>query len=178
MKADGSDQTQITKINGGIPMYADTQWVYYTHGLDRTLWRVSVTTGVEELVMNKAPGRGRFVFSPGGDLVAYIDLRDGKPVMVIDSIPDGAELRSATLDDTGRIELAWVPDESAVAYSISQPDGTNTLWIQPMDGSERYRSADLGEDQVIYLSFLTEKDSIGYVQGRWKHDFVMLTGFQ
>ena len=179
MNADGSDQTQVTKTNGGFPLFADGDWVYYQHEVDRTLWRVSRHSQVEQIVLNREPSRGLFVLSPSGSQAAFVETRNSTPHMVIVSIPDGRELRSAPLaDGTGRLELAWVPDESAVAYAVPASDRTNTLWIQPVNGDPPYQSANLDGDPIIYLSFSSDPDSVAFVQGRWKHDFAMLTGLQ
>jgi DNA-binding winged helix-turn-helix (wHTH) protein/Tol biopolymer transport system component len=55
MKSDGSDQSQLTSKEGGYPFFVspDGKWVFYHHGVDRTLWRVSTQGGDEELVLNK-----------------------------------------------------------------------------------------------------------------------------
>jgi Tol biopolymer transport system component/DNA-binding winged helix-turn-helix (wHTH) protein len=180
MKPDGTEQTQVTTRNGGMPLYARDGWVYYQHATDRTLWRVSIEGGVEESVLNRKPYRGPFVLSPTGGRAAFIELRDAKPTLVIASIADGSEAGSFDLvEGKGRFELAWLPDESAVAYTLSDfEDETNTLWLQPIGGGPPSRTADLGDEEIIFLSFTPEKDSIAFTQGRWSHDVVMLSGLQ
>jgi Tol biopolymer transport system component len=178
MNADGSNQTQVTNVHGGFPLFATVDWVYYQHEVDRTLWRVSRDSGAEEIVLNRAPSRGPFVFSSSGRQAAFIEIRKSKPHMVIVSIPSAHELRSTPLvDGTGRVELAWLPDESAVAYTMSG-DRTNAVWIQPVNGDPPRQSANLDGDPILCLSFPSDADSVTFVQGRWKHDFAMLTGLQ
>ena len=179
MKADGSDQRQLTNVNGGFPLYADREWVYYQHEIDRTLWRVSSEKGVEERVLDKAPTRGPFVFSPSGGKAAFVGTRSDRSSVVVVSIPDGRELESFPLvDGKGRYELAWLPDESGVAYSMSEPESTNALWIQPLTAAAPYQSAEVEGDPIIFLSFTSEMDTFAYVQGTWQHDIVMLSGLQ
>ena len=79
---------------------------------------------------------------------------------------------------TGRLELAWVPDESAVAYTVPSSERTNTLWIQPVNGDPPYQSGNPDGDPIISLSFSSDPDSVAFVQGRSKHDFAMLTGLR
>ena len=52
MNPDGSNQTQITREAGGYPIFIspDGEWVYYQHGLNRTLWRASLRTSEEQPV--------------------------------------------------------------------------------------------------------------------------------
>ncbi len=180
MKPDGSGQIQVTTDHGGMPLFAAKGWVYYQHARDRTLWRVSIDVGTEEPVLERKPYRGPFAFSPSGTHAAFVELIEGKLSMVIASIPGNGETRSFELvDGKGRFELAWLPNETAVAYTLSDLEGeANILWIQPLDGGAPYKMADLGDEEIIFLSFLPQTDSIALAQGRWKHDAVMLSGLQ
>jgi hypothetical protein len=64
-------------------MCAAKGWVYYQHGVDRTLWRVASDGRTEEPVYIFKPHMGPFVFSPTGDRAALVDLRAEKPAVVI-----------------------------------------------------------------------------------------------
>jgi DNA-binding winged helix-turn-helix (wHTH) protein/Tol biopolymer transport system component len=179
MKVDGSDQSQMTKVEGGFPLFADREWVYYQHGIDRSLWRVSVRNEAEELVFEKAPADGPFVFAPSGRQTAFVDTRGERASVVVISIPDGKELKSFPLaDGKGRVELAWLPDESAFGYTISNTEGASAFWMQPMDGSPPYQSGEIEGDPIIFLSFGSNTNSVAFVQGFFRHDVVMLSGLQ
>jgi len=43
----GSNQTQITFKEGGFPIFVSPEgsWIYYHHGLQKTLWSVSTKGG-------------------------------------------------------------------------------------------------------------------------------------
>ena len=49
MNSDGSNQTAITKTEGGLPVFVSTdgKWIYYDSGLHQTLWKVSADGGAE-----------------------------------------------------------------------------------------------------------------------------------
>jgi hypothetical protein len=180
MNADGSDQGQVTNAEGGMPVFADNDWIYYQHGVARSLWRVSTDGKKQEPVFETRPYRGSFAFSPTGTRAASFAMRNERPAVIIISIPEGRELDSYALaDGKGRYELAWLPDESAIAYSLSDSEGeTNSLWIQSLAGGEPRRSGDLGHEEIAFLSFVPEADSIAFAQGGWKHDLVILGGFR
>jgi Tol biopolymer transport system component len=180
MKSDGSDQRRLTREVGGIPMFATVDWVYYQHGADRTLWRVAVEGGKEEEICRTKPYRGPYVFSPTGTRAAFVDLRANRPTVVIISIPDGNELASFKLaDGKGRFEIAWLPDETGIGYTLADEEGgPNSLWIQPIDGGAPRRTVNLGSEEIGLLSFSPGPDSITFAQGGWKHDLVLLSGFR
>lgn len=58
MNADGSNQTQLTKTTGGFPLSLspDGRWLYYHHNLTKTLRRISLQDGAEELILDKRKG--------------------------------------------------------------------------------------------------------------------------
>lgn len=180
MNADGSDQRILTRTNGGMPMFASDDWIYYQHGIDRTLWRVSPDGEKEEQVLKIKPYTGPFVFSRTGTRVAYVDRMGGKRSIKILSIPEGRELANFELvDGKGRLELAWLPDESAVAYTSSALEGeTNTVWIQQTGGGPPRLAATLGDEEIRSLAFTPQGDSLVFVQGSWKHDMVLLSGLE
>jgi Tol biopolymer transport system component len=161
-------------------VFAADDWIYYQHGIDRTLWRVSPDGGSEEQVLNVKPYSGRFVFSPTGTRAAFVDGRSGTPTVTIISIPSGRELASLELvSGKGRLELAWLPDESAIAYTSSELEGElHTLWFQSIEGGPPQSAATLGEEEIRFLAFTPHPDSIAFVQGGWKHDMVLLSGLQ
>ena len=120
------------------------------------------------------------MFSPTGTQVAFLELRAEKPTIAVMSIPDGRMLISLEpADGKGRFELAWLRDESAIAYTLSEVEGeANTLWIQSVDGGPPLRAANLGDEEISFLSFTAQPDSVAFIHGGWKHDVVMLSGLQ
>ena len=90
MNADGSNQMQLTTKDGGFPLFPShlmVAWLYYSHGLHRTLWRVSADGGDEQLVLDKA--KSRFAFSPDGSLVAFKEWQAKEQLIIVMSIGSG-----------------------------------------------------------------------------------------
>src|SRR5262249_5682531 len=72
MNSDGSNHTQLTKIEGGYPRFVtnDGQWLYYESGLHQTLWRVGTDGSQESQVATGTVAQP--AFSPNGTYVAYL----------------------------------------------------------------------------------------------------------
>ena len=71
MNVDGTNQVQLTKREGGHPVFVtpDGRWLYFESGLHQTLWRVS-TEGGDETEVSKGIIQNP-AFSPDGTFVAY-----------------------------------------------------------------------------------------------------------
>jgi DNA-binding winged helix-turn-helix (wHTH) protein/Tol biopolymer transport system component len=119
MNADGSDQIQITKKEGGFPLFVspDGRWIYYHHGLHRTLWRASTAGGVEEVVLNME--KYRFAISPDASMAAFSEKQGDHDVLMIVSLDDGQTVKTfGFANPTGKlVELKWSSDGKNLAYS-------------------------------------------------------------
>ncbi len=172
---------QITKKEGGFPLFVspDGRWLYYHHGLDRTLWRVSTGGGQEQLVLNKA--EDYFTFSPDGLQVACFEGQGEETALTIVSLAAGQSVKTFRLADGGArlTAIAWLPDGKSVAYNLADDDfENNTLWFQPLDGQPPRRIADLGDEAVHSLALSPDGKAVAIVQGSWKHDAVLLKGLR
>jgi serine/threonine protein kinase/sugar lactone lactonase YvrE len=181
MNADGSNQAQVTVKEGGYPIFVspDGRWVYYHHGLERTLWRVSTRSGEEEqLVLNKE--KYRFALSPDGSRVAFSESQGEEKSIVIVLLADGQTIKTIEYADqkAQMTELVWLPDGKGLAYVLVNESDNHTLWLQPLNAERANKIADLGDDEVNSLAFSLDGKSFAVVQGRWKHDAVLIRGLR
>jgi Tol biopolymer transport system component len=181
MNADGSNQTQITQNEGGFPIFVspDGHWLYYHHGLQRTLWRVSTKGGEEQLVLNKE--KYRFAVSPDGLQAAFSEREGEERILTIVSLADGQIFKTFRLSDRkARLpEIAWSPDGKSLAYITTDSKfENNILWLQSLDGGTPQQVAALGDERIEHLAVVPGGKSFAVAQGGWKHDAVLISGLK
>jgi Tol biopolymer transport system component/DNA-binding winged helix-turn-helix (wHTH) protein len=179
MNADGSEQTQLTFKSGGQPIFVsgDGKWVYYRHGVEKTLWRVPAAGGEEELVLNKRAMS--FAVSPDGGQAAYSEITQGERLIGIVSLSDGKILRTFNVSnqETSPMEIVWMPDGKSVVYVLLAGD-SNVLMLQPVDGAPGTKLADLGAEQINGFAVAPDGKSFAIVQGGWRHDAYLIQGLR
>lgn len=181
MTPDGSSQTRVTRKEGGFPISVsgDGEWVYYHHGLDRTLWRVSLKNGREQKIYGQ--GKYEFALSPDGKLFSFSDRSGPSQLLKIASVADGKPVRAYQIkNEGGRIlEIFWKPDGKGIYYTTADSEfEKNVLWLQRFDERSPQRIADLGDEETFSLSVSPDGKQFAYIQGRWKHDAVLITGLK
>ncbi|MEP7037233.1 MAG: winged helix-turn-helix domain-containing protein [Acidobacteriota bacterium] len=184
MNIDGSSQKQITDKEGGYPIFVapNGNWLYYQHGLDRTLWRVSLKDDQEQLVFNERADR--FAFSPDGLNFAFAEKQGEENILRIASLADGQPIKTFRLEDNKAEfpELAWMPDGKSIIYiSANNELQKNILWLQPLDGKtpRQIAASGAGEtSETISLAIAPDGKSFAFVQGGWKHDAILLKGLK
>lgn len=183
MNTDGSNQTQITQNDGGFPMFVSPagEWLYYHHGINRTLWRVSVKGGNEQVVLDKS--KSFFSFSPDGLQVAFSERQGEERILTIVSPSDGQIVKTFHLADRKArlLSLVWLPDGKNLAYiSANQEFINNVLWIQPLNEEPPRQIAALGDEELrgLGLSISPDGKTFAVVQGEWLHDAVLLKGLK
>lgn len=184
MKSDGSDQRQITKNQGGFPLSisSDGKWVYYHHGLDRTLWRVSVESGEEQSVFDKA--KYRFALSPDGSQIAFPEKRDEERYLVIFSLTDQKIIQvfKPVLEKNRILDVVWMPDGKSLLYiSADKNFENNTLWLQGLDEEKPRKITDLSDEEVSEatgLALAPDGQTFSVVQGGWRRDAVLIKGLR
>lgn len=185
MNPDGSNQTQLTRETGGFPLFVSPngEWVYFQQGVDRTLWRVSIRTGAEQMVLNKA--KYRFALSPDGALVSFGEKFGGEKFIVAVSLANGETVKTFKYADQegNLVEIDWLSQGEGLVYILADGEyRKNTLWLQPFDAAETPRKiADLGDDQISGargLALAPDGKSFAVVQGGWLHDAVLLNGLK
>lgn len=193
MKTDGTEQTQITRETGGYPLSITTngEWLYYLHGIDRTLWRVSLNTGEEQLVLNKQNwlGFGRmqnwlgFGVSPDGTLAAYPEKQGDETVLIVAQIPGGQTVKTFRLPDKNMVlqQIGWMPDGSSPLYvSIDQNFENVILWKQPLGETTPRQIAALGNYAVSGYTLPVSPDgkTFAAVEQEIFSDVVLLKGLR
>lgn len=184
MNKDGSGQTQVTQKEGGFPIGAsdDGEWIYYHHGMTRTLWRVSSKTGNEESVLDKS--KNRFAVSPDGKQVAYCERNGDERSLIVASLSDGKILKSFLITDKKlRVpEIVWLASGKSFAYLTSNTEANdNILWIQSLDKATPHRVTALINEKTmesLSLSAAPDGKTFAVVQGNWLHDAVLLKGLR
>jgi Tol biopolymer transport system component/DNA-binding winged helix-turn-helix (wHTH) protein len=193
MKTDGSEQTQVTFKTGGFPLSITTngEWLYYLHGVERTLWRVSLGTGDEQLVLNKQNWLGfgskqnwlGFGVSPDGSLAAYPEKQGDENILVVAQIPGGQTVKTFRLPDKKLVlqQIGWMPDGSSPLYiSIDQNFENVVLWKQPLNERAPRQIAALGNYAVSGFTLPVSRDgkTFAAVQQEILFDVVLLKGLR
>ena len=184
MNTDGSGQEQITQTDGGAPVFVspDGEWVYYRHILTNALWRISIRTGEQQLVLNKA--KPRFAFSPDGKQVAFSEIQGDERILTIVSPADGQIVKTFRLADKKLIlmHIVWMPDGKSLAYITADPGFVNKiLWLQPLDEETPRQIRALGDEEICHgygLAVAPDGKTLAVVQGGWLHDAVLLKGLR
>ncbi len=185
MRADGSDQTQLTTGEGGFPLAVSPEgkWLYYHSGLGRTLKRVSVSDGKEELLVDKL--MPVFAVSPDCSQAAFVERNNNEIMLTVVSLPDGQALGSFRLapEMSQASAIAWSNDGKSLFYvTPGRVDESNTLWVQPIVGQTTPRKiADLPNDGLRNeYSFAVSPDgeTFAVIQGNWKRDAVLFRGLK
>ncbi len=182
MNSDGSNQTQITVKKGGYPKFVspDGRWVYYLHGLHRTLWRVSTRGGEDEqLVLNIK--KDLFCFSPDGSQVGFSEEQGAVKTVVIVSIADGQTLQTFEYAEQHAVirGIEWLPDGRGLAYVLAKNESdTKTLWLQLLDAKTPQKITELGDEVIHSLAFSPDDKSFAVVQGGWKNNAVLMKGLR
>ncbi len=179
MNTDGSDQTQITFKEGGRPISVspDGKWIYFHHGINRNLWRASISGGAEEIVLDRRVTSHDV--SPNGRQVAFSELSGGNRTIGIASLADGNIVKTFLIPDqeTSPTEIVWMPDGESILYVFLSGDN-NALMLQPTDGSAPTKLADLGPEQINGFAVAPDGKSFAIVQGGWRHDAVLIKGLK
>ncbi|HEY0462271.1 MAG TPA: winged helix-turn-helix domain-containing protein [Pyrinomonadaceae bacterium] len=193
MKPDGTEQTQITHEAGGFPLSVTKigEWLYYLHGVDRTLWRVSLSTGEEQLVLNRQNWLGfgsvqnwsGFGVSPDGSLAAYPDKQGDENILAVAQIPGGQTLKTFHLPDKKSVlqQIGWTPDGSSLLYlSTDQKFENVILWKQPLDETTPRQIVALGKNAVSGYNLPVSPDgkTLAAVQQEILSDVVLLKGLK
>ncbi len=183
MSADGSNPAQITKEVGGFPLFAspDGEWVYYHHEINRSLWRVSVRTGVEQIAVEKK--KNCFAVSPEGSRVAFPESIGTENFIFVVDLATGERVDALKLTDSEGtiVEIAWLPDASGVAYIVSRDNyRKHTLWLHKFDARNAPgKIAEFGQEIGSRgLAISPDGKNIAVSNGGWLHDAVLLKGLK
>ena len=179
MNADGTGQTQITSQTGGFPLAVspDGEWVFYDHGLDRSLWRVSTRTGEEQMVLD----RYAFAISPDGTRAAFPENVGGVSYISIVSLENGQTVDQLKVVDQERkvFKIVWPSQGNSIAYVlIANLYRGNSVWLHPLDKRDTPKKlAEISErisEGGSGVAFSRDGRLLAISQGDWLHDAVLL----
>ncbi len=182
MRADGSDKAQVTREHGGFPLAVSPggEWVYYHHGLDRTLWRISSNSVTEEVVIDKPSYL--FSFSPDGSEVAFIARGNARNMVSIASIIDGQIKGNFHLTELDTIitHLNWMSLTNDLLFVGSSIDyETSSMFRYSIESNRTVKIVDLGNDAISEgsaISISPDEKLAFFARGKWKHDLIQFTG--
>jgi Tol biopolymer transport system component len=180
MNADGSNQKQITQTEGVFPLLVspDGKWLYYHQNITKTLGRVSVNGGHEELILDKR--KDYLAISPDATRVAFAENQGDQRFLQIVSMVDGQISKTLPLADPKAVltVIAWLPDGKSLAYILAENEYQNyTLWLQPLEGKAR-KLTDLGHEEITSLKFAPDGKNYMIAQGGWQCNAVLLKGLK
>jgi Tol biopolymer transport system component len=184
MNRDGSNQTQITRNEGGTPLYflPDGHWLYYRAALQRTLRRVSLESGADELVYKNSSGN--FALSPDCTRVATVERENAENVISIVALADGKTLntlRFARPNEFLSFSI-WTPDGKNLAHIMTdESDTKKSVYLLPMNGEKARKIAELSDENsfdISGLAFALDGKSFAVAQGSWNHNAVLIKGLK
>jgi Tol biopolymer transport system component len=185
MNPDGSNQKQITNSEGGPPIFisADSEWLYYHQSLSAKLWRVSLKSGEEQLVLDKA--KSYYAISPDGLKVAFSERQGDERILTIASLADGQITKTFHLADKKLrlLNIVWMPDGKSLLYVTDNLENDDDgLWRQFLDEETPRQIITLKDGENIAENFSVsvspDGKTIAFVQGKWLHDAVLLKGLK
>ncbi len=182
MNADGSNQIQLTKTEGGYPRFAtmDGKWIYFESGVHQTLWRVA-TEGGEEIQVSE--GKVSWpAFSFDGNFVAYFfhpKESDNRIKIAVMSVETRKILKTFSLADdrSSPIIIAWESDNKSFNY-ITANSSKNSLWRQSLDNYKPRLIADLGNEEIEDFAASPDGKYFAFIRGKWIHDAVLIEGLK
>lgn len=178
MDADGANQIQVTRVEGGYPrlVTADGKWVFYLSGKNERLRKVSTETAEEIGLYEKFLIKPKV--SPGGQMVAYFFRDKGFKIGVM-RIADQKVIKTMDYGDGKSLifVLSWQADSRTINFVLGKDEKTK-LWQQRIDEDSPRLVADLGGEDIENFSIAPDGKSFAFTRGSWVHDAVLVTGLK
>jgi eukaryotic-like serine/threonine-protein kinase len=183
---DGADLKQLTRGSTDVaPVCSqDGKWVYYESLDTLQVLQVPIDGGTPEVVPGSALSSG-LVAAPGmmvsfdGALLAFratsIDPTAPVSKVVIVPLHAGPQVQAKYLDPDPRIvgSPGFAPDGKAVVYPIRE-NGTENLWLQPLDGSAGRQITHFPADSIQAFQFSLDTKTLGIMRTHTESDIVLL----
>ena len=184
VNADGSNPKRLTEgMQDLAPECSpDGKWVLYDDMQDLQVKRVSIDGGRPEIVPGTALPTGYFheglSISRDGKLLAFlttIDQNTAPHKIALVSLDTGPESPTRFLEPDPRVAEApqLTPGGEAVVYPIRE-NGTDNLWLQPLDGSRGRQITNFTSDTIPTFRFSPDGKNIGVIRSRTESDVVLL----
>jgi eukaryotic-like serine/threonine-protein kinase len=182
---DGANPKQLTygATDVGEVCSPDGKWVYYENLDTQRLFRVSIDGGTPEILPESitggllaSPGLG--VSSDGKLLVFFATSSNRKTPLgklVLVALNAGAEPQVKFIDPDPRIRYSpqFAPDGKAIVYAIRE-NGTDNLWLQPLDSSPGRRITNFKTDVIQNFQFAPNGKTLGVMRTHTESDVVLL----
>jgi eukaryotic-like serine/threonine-protein kinase len=179
--ADGSGQLRLTegKRDWWPVCSPDQKWVYYIKWDDKQIYRVLLdgSARAEAIANTRADYLGGLDISPDGrSLIAAVHKNEEgqEPAVKIALLEIGSPGKLQLLDAprcSGRAQ--FTPDGKSVAYAI-RANGVDNIWVQPLDGSAGYQTAQFKSEQIWSFRFSPDGKGLGIIRGHNDSDVVLL----
>ena len=181
MNIDGSDQRQLTRVEGGYPSFVTPQgdWLYYRAGITNSFRKIG-TDGSDEQSVAEID-KFADAFSPDGRLLAYFDNETAGPreslKIGVRALVDQALVQMMRPDHVKGelLTLQWSSDSRSILYVVKEA-GVHHLWRWRLDQSKPELLMDLGIEPVERIVVSPDGLSIAKVQGKWLNDAYLITG--
>lgn len=184
MNFDGTNQTQITQKDGGFPLFVspDGKWVYYHHGLKRTLWKVSTQDNqFTETQVLKAQ-KPYFAISSDEKFVAFKEnIGSENLIQILDLNSPEKPIKSiqTAVLEWEVTDLKWMPDNKSLIYLLKNPENqAKTIWQQFLNEEKPRKIIDLDSQGIPHLILSPDGKTFGIIRGKWQHDAVLLKGLR
>jgi Tol biopolymer transport system component/C-terminal processing protease CtpA/Prc len=165
---------------------ADGQHLFFSSGRDQqssAIYRVDVRGGTPIQWISQPYERlNSLAVSPDGALLAFNNSRDhwwrrgpnpygGAEVWVVGSAPGADDFRKIG-DYTGMNRWPlWAPDGQGL-YIVSDRDGMENLWFQPLEGSEASKITSFAEGRLLWPAISADGRTMVFERdfGLWRLD--------
>jgi Tol biopolymer transport system component len=184
VNADGSNPKQLTDGMQDIAPKCslDGRWVLYDDVQDLQVKRVRIDGGAPEIVPGTVIPAGFFHYgltiSPDGKLLAFLTTGGTAEIVhqiALVTLDAGPQPPRRMLDPDPRVADApqFTPDGKAVVYPIRE-NGTDNLWLQPLDGSRGRQITNFKSDTISTFRFSPDGKTIGVLRSHVESDVVLL----
>ncbi|MEZ5425778.1 MAG: winged helix-turn-helix domain-containing protein [Pyrinomonadaceae bacterium] len=185
MNTDGSNQKQVSFTKGGTPLIVtpDGEWLYFLEHDDSNLWRISLKTGEEQLVLDKKTYLYSYKVSPDGSRTAFIDRKGDEEFINIVGLPAGNSLKTFPIaaKKLSIQNLGWTRDGKNLLYATKDTNTSDfVLWLQPLAENSPRMIADLDDEEMIQGLMPVTPDGkfVAVAQGSRLHDAVLIKGLK
>ncbi len=183
--ADGSNPKQLStgSIDTSPLCSSDGKWVYFENYSDNKLTRVPLDGGPSEVVpgtvIPNVVTASSFDVSRDGKFLAFAaaDISGKIPVgqialVALDAGPK-PPVRMIDADLRASGPPRFTPDGAAVVYPIRE-NGTENLWLQPLDGSHGRQITNFPTDAIQLFEYSPDGKTIAVMRAHTESDAVLL----
>src|SRR5713226_3706450 len=163
----------------------DAHTVFYVDA-EGKLTSVPLEGGTSKRIAEQ-PVFSRFDVSPDGKLAAFATYRLGEPkeklaLLAIDSgqilkFLDFERPRAVSSAAIGIGSIRFARDGRAVVYPVRN-DGTDNLWLQPLDGSPGKQITDFKSEEITDFRWSFDGKQLAVIRGHTDSDVVLIRDSQ